>query len=540
MPLTMPLARLLGLALLALFLSLAAPPVRAEEEDFATSLQALASDNFADKAAAVQSLIPSRDPRAAPLLAALADNRLLLRPDGGLALERGDALIDPASGQSLADLKAADLSPVTINNRLRGLLHALTASLDLTSPDAALRLHAVEQVAAQPSAAAAEPLRAALAQERNAKIRALMQTTLAGLDLASDDAARRLEAVHLLAESSDRTALGQLTRLLDQEQDAGVRQAADKVAASIRTRLTLIDIAANLFQGLSLGSVLLLAAIGLAITFGVMGVINMAHGEMIMLGSYTTYVVQEGFRAYLPPGWIDAYLIAALPIAFLVTGLIGMALERGVIRFLYGRPLETLLSTFGISLILQQVVRTIFGAPNKEVSNPAWMTGGLELSGDLTLTWNRLVIIVFCLLVLGALAALLRWSSFGLQMRAVAQNRGMAAAMGIRTGRVDALTFGLGSGIAGMAGVALSQIGNVSPNLGQTYIVDSFMVVVFGGVGSLWGTLVGALSLGIVNKILEPAAGAMLGKILVLVVIILFIQKRPRGLFALKGRSVEN
>ena len=538
MPLTMPLARLLGLALLALFLSLAAPPVRAEEEDFATSLQALASDNFADKAAAVQSLIPSRDPRAAPLLAALADNRLLLRPDGGLALERGDALIDPASGQSLADLKAADLSPVTINNRLRGLLHALTASLDLTSPDAALRLHAVEQVAAQPSAAAAEPLRAALAQERNAKIRALMQTTLAGLDLASDDAARRLEAVHLLAESSDRTALGQLTRLLDQEQDAGVRQAADKVAASIRTRLTLIDIAANLFQGLSLGSVLLLAAIGLAITFGVMGVINMAHGEMIMLGSYTTYVVQEGFRAYLPPGWIDAYLIAALPIAFLVTGLIGMALERGVIRFLYGRPLETLLATWGLSLVLQQAVRTVFGPTNQEVSNPSWMSGAFEI-GQITITYNRLWILCFTLAVFAILLAMLRYTALGLEMRAVTQNRRMAASMGIATSRVDALTFGLGSGIAGIAGVALSQIDNVSPNLGQSYIIDSFMVVVFGGVGNLWGTLVGAFTLGIANKFLEPVAGAVLAKIAILVLIILFIQKRPRGLFALKGRAVE-
>jgi len=297
--------------------------------------------------------------------------------------------------------------------------------------------------------------------------------------------------------------------------------------------------AANLFQGISLGSVLLLAAIGLAITFGVMGVINMAHGEMIMLGAYTTYVTQEVFRAFVPQAYFDLYLLCAVPAGFVVAALAGIALERGVIRFLYGRALETLLATWGISLILQQLVRTIFGAPNKEVSNPSWMTGGFDLVGGFTITWNRLVIILFCFLVLGAIALILRRTSFGLHMRAVTQNRDMAAAMGIPTARVDALTFGLGSGVAGMAGVALSQIGNVSPNLGQIYIVDSFLVVVFGGVGSLAGTLVGAMSLGVINKLLEPVAGAVLGKVAILIAIILFIQRRPRGLFALKGRAAD-
>ncbi len=302
----------------------------------------------------------------------------------------------------------------------------------------------------------------------------------------------------------------------------------------------MIGIGVNLFEGLSLGSILLLAATGLAITFGVMGVINMAHGEMIMLGAYSTYVVQQLFHAFLPPGWVNAYLVVAVPVAFLVTALVGIALERSVIRFLYGRPLETLLATWGVSLILQQAVRTIFGSPNKAVANPSWMTGGIDLLGGGTLTWNRIVILIFCFVVLGALALVLRRTSFGLHMRAVTQNRDMAAVMGISTARVDALTFGLGSGIAGIAGVALSQIGNVSPNLGSIYIVDSFMVVVFGGVGSLLGTLAGAMSLGIVNKLLEPFAGAVLGKVVVLVIIILFIQKRPRGLFALKGRAVES
>ncbi len=286
-----------------------------------------------------------------------------------------------------------------------------------------------------------------------------------------------------------------------------------------------------------MGSVLLLAAIGLAITFGVMGVINMAHGEMVMLGAYTTYVVQALIRAY-NPGLFDYSLLIALPLAFGVAGAVGIAVERSIIRFLYGRPLETLLATWGLSLILQQVVRTIFGPTNQEVGNPSWMSGAFQL-GQITITYNRLWIIVFTLLVFVALLAMLRFTRLGLEMRAVTQNRQMAAAMGIRTARIDALTFGLGSGIAGIAGVALSQIDNVSPNLGQGYIIDLFMVVVFGGVGNLWGTLVGAFTLGIANKFLEPYAGAVLAKIAILVLIILFIQKRPRGMFALKGRAVE-
>jgi urea transport system permease protein len=293
----------------------------------------------------------------------------------------------------------------------------------------------------------------------------------------------------------------------------------------------------DLWFGLSLGSVLLLAAIGLAVTFGVMGVINMAHGEMVMLGAYTTFVVQDTIRT-TAPHLFDWSLAIALPLAFLVAALIGAAIERGIIRFLYGRPLETLLATFGLSLMLQQAVRTIFGPNNREVGNPGWMSGAFRLEG-LTITYNRMWIVVFAALVFVALLLVLRRTALGLQMRAVTQNRRMAAAMGIRTDRVDCLTFALGSGIAGLAGVALSQIDNVSPNLGQSYIIDSFLVVVFGGVGNLWGTLVAALSLGVVNKLLEPLAGAVLGKILVLVLLVLFIQRRPRGLFPLRGRAVE-
>jgi urea transport system permease protein len=317
-----------------------------------------------------------------------------------------------------------------------------------------------------------------------------------------------------------------------------VRAAAAEVLERIDSRLKLWGVLETIFHGLSLGSVLLLAAVGLAITFGVMGVINMAHGEMVMLGAYTTFVIQTLFREHLPAG-LDYSLALAVPAAFLVSGAFGIAIERTVIRFLYGRPLETLLATWGLSLILQQLVRSVFGPTNREVGTPGWMSGAWEVAGGLTLTYNRLWIIFFALAVLACLMLLINRSAFGLRMRAVVQNRRMAASMGIRTGRIDALTFGLGSGIAGIAGVALSQIDNVSPNLGQGYIIDSFLVVVFGGVGSLWGTLVGAMSLGILNKVLEPYAGAVLSKIFVLVGIILFIQKRPRGLFALKGRAVE-
>ena len=340
----------------------------------------------------------------------------------------------------------------------------------------------------------------------------------------------------VIAQRGDQDALA----LLDAQAAAGspaVQAVAKSAAARIAQRLAIWAVAQNVVYGISLGSVLLLAAVGLAITFGQMGVINMAHGEMVMLGAYTTFVVQELIRNNAP-GLFDASLFIAVPLAFLVAGAVGIAIERGVIRFLYGRPLETLLATWGVSLILQQAVRSLFGPTNREVGTPGWMRGAFDLGG-LVITSNRLAIVVFSLAVFASLLLVLRFTSLGLKVRAVTQNRRVAAAMGINTGRIDALTFGLGSGVAGIAGVALSQIDNVSPNLGQSYIIDSFLVVVFGGVGNLWGTLVGALSLGIVNKFLEPYAGAVLGKILLLVAVILFIQKRPRGLFALKGRAVE-
>ncbi|MBF0393113.1 MAG: urea ABC transporter permease subunit UrtB [Alphaproteobacteria bacterium] len=518
-----------ALALLAALLF--AQPAQADA--FSEAVAGLSAGGFGEKIKAVETLAALGDARAVPILRAMAEGRLLARPDGALVIDGHDA----TTGQPA---EAEGALAVSINNRLRSAIQGAVGRLGLVSPDPAERGRAAQAVLDSPSPESAAMLRKAIERETDAAVMTAMRFSLAALDLGDADPARRLAGVAALADSSlDPQVRGLLTRLAQSDSDAGVAGAARQALEGAETRLRALRIAENLFQGISLGSVLLLAAIGLAVTFGVMGVINMAHGEMIMLGAYTTFAVQEAFRAWAPAWALDFYLVAALPAAFLVSAAIGIALERGVIRFLYGRPLETLLATWGVSLMLQQLVRSLFGATNKEVANPSWMTGGIELAGGVMLTWNRVVIVLFAVAVLAGLAALMRWSFFGLGMRAVTQNRAMASAMGIPAGRVDALTFGLGSGIAGIAGVALSQIGNVSPNLGQGYIVDSFMVVVFGGVGSLWGTLVASLSLGVVNKFLEPYAGAMLGKILVLVFIILFIQKRPRGLFALRGRSAE-
>ncbi len=531
--------RLAGMVLVLLGIAL-----RAQAEDFSKLVEGLAGDGFVAEEQAVAGLGKLGDTRAEPILAALRDSRLLKAPDGRVLISEteGDKtrLIDAATAAPVSGLDPDGLDNVLVNDRLRGDIDAALGALMLFSPKPASRLAAAHDALHRPSADTAARLTTALAVEKQPDIRAEMQLALSAARLFSGTEAQRLAAIGTLATTTDPEIRGLLDRLREEPNlDPALRHAANSAVEAINRRLQLVGIVANIFEGVSLGSVLLLAAIGLAITFGVMGVINMAHGEMIMLGAYSAFICQEVFRAVLPPSWFDGYLVVAVPVGFLVAGAVGVVIERCVIRFLYGRPLETLLATWGVSLILQQAVRSIFGAPNRAVANPAWMTGGFDAIGGFTITWNRLYIIFFCFIVLGVLALILNRTTFGLHMRAVTQNRTMASAMGIRTARIDALTFGLGSGIAGMAGVALSQIGNVSPNLGSIYIVDSFLVVVFGGVGSLFGTLVGALSLGIVNKLIEPVAGAILAKIVVLVAIILFIQRRPRGLFALKGRTAE-
>ena len=514
----------------------------AAADEFADAVAGLGEGGFAAKEQAIAALGKLGDPRAVPILDALTDDRLRTAADGRVLILAPDGakLTDAATGEPVTGVEPDQLDRVVVNNRLRGGIEAALGSLTLFSPDRGTRLAAARDALRHPSADSVPALQKALAAETDSEVRAAIQISLAATQLTGGTKEQQLAAIRSLAVTTD----PRVKNLLDEfrgrpDLDPELAKAASEALASIGNRLQLIGIAANFFQGISLGSILLLAAIGLAITFGVMGVINMAHGEMIMVGAYTAYVVQQIFRTFLPREFIDLYLVMAVPVAFLFAGLLGVVLERTLIRFLYGRPLETLLATWGVSLIMQQAVRSMFGSPNKEVANPSWMTGGFDILGGFTVTWNRLYIIVFCFVVLAGLAVILYRTSFGLHMRAVTQNREMAAAMGIRTARIDALTFGLGSGIAGMAGVALSQIGNVSPNLGSIYIVDSFLVVVFGGVGNLMGTLVGALTLGVINKILEPVAGAILGKVVVLIAIILFIQRRPRGLFALKGRTAE-
>ncbi|WP_210496109.1 urea ABC transporter permease subunit UrtB [Microvirga antarctica] len=498
----------------------------------------LTTDNYADTDAGVAALVESGNPRAEAIIEALRAGTLLYG-DGKLAI-RGPAgvAVDATTATPLVASDAGSLKPVRVNNRVRRAVEAALGSMTLLSPDQRRRLDAAAAVLRSRDAAALPSLDKALAQEKVERVKIAMLEARAAIILNQPDSSPgdRLAAVATLGNLGNQNALALLANLpagASPELTAAARQASETIAAN----LALWNAAQNVWYGISLGSVLLLAAIGLAITFGTMGVINMAHGEMVMIGAYTTFMVQEVIRNHAP-GLFGASLFIALPLAFLIAGAIGIAIERLVIRFLYGRPLETLLATWGLSLILQQGVRTMFGPSNREVGTPEWMSGALQLGG-LSLTYNRIAIVIFAFAVFATLLLVLRYTSLGLYMRAVTQNRRMAGSVGIRTSRIDALAFGLGSGVAGIAGVALSQIDNVSPNLGQSYIIDSFMVVVFGGVGNLWGTLVGAMTLGVANKLLEPFAGAVLGKILLLVAIILFIQRRPRGLFALKGRAAE-
>lgn len=541
----MNLLRVFGLLLLLAAISAAIPAARAEG-DVAALRDIIAgfaqSKNFRQTEEGVRALAATGDPAAARVLDALAEGNLsfrkadkavfIIREQGGASI-----LLDPLSGEETGEAAAGSLSKVKVNNGLRRAIREALASLTLGSTDAAVREQAAETMFVTPDASAIDALQAAIDKETVANVRQRMVEARAAAVLASDFPEEQMqEAIEIIGARGDRAALSLLIGY-EARAEGTLKQAAATAIDGIQGTLAAWNAAQNIWYGISLGSVLLLAAIGLAITFGVMGVINMAHGEMVMLGAYTTFAVQNVIRASFPE-LFDWSLVMALPLAFLVAGAVGLVIERGLIRFLYGRPLETLLATWGVSLILQQAVRSIFGPTNREVGNPSWMSGSFDV-GQMAVTWNRLWIVVFALGVFALLLYVFKHTPWGLQMRAVTQNRRMAASMGIRTPWIDALTFALGSGIAGIAGVALSQVDNVSPDLGQSYIIDSFMVVVFGGVGNLWGTLVGAFSLGILNKFLEPYAGAVLGKILVLVLIILFIQKRPRGLFALRGRAVE-
>lgn len=500
----------------------------------------LLSNNLNDKSLAVDLLASNKHPRTTEILSALLEGKLYYRKSDKLLViavkqDRQYAIADALTGNDLGIVKKREIKKARSNNAVRKKIRAALALKELNDPDAAVRYQAVNTMLSNPDETVMSFLSERLKLEQDQKVRDAIELSIAITSLDTGEKADRLAAIDRVSGSLVPVVRNKLEAIVaDQDADDEIKQAAKKALDNISAKLQLNSILETLFFGLSLGSVLVLAAIGLAITFGVMGVINMAHGELIMLGAYTTYVIQQAM-----PNYIGASIIIAIPLAFIVSGLVGILIERTVIRHLYGRALETLLATFGISLILQQAVRSIFSPLNRSVITPEWMSGSLEINSALSLTYNRLYIIFFCLLVFAALYLILKKTSLGLQVRAVTQNRAMARAMGVRSARVDALTFGLGSGIAGVAGVALSQLTNVGPNLGQAYIVDSFMVVVFGGVGNLAGTLISGFSLGIANQFLEPWAGAVLAKILILIFIILFIQKRPRGLFPQKGRSAE-
>lgn len=509
----------------------------AESALFEEGVQMLYARDFKVKGQGIEKIARSRHEKAEPLLSALLAGKLyMVKKDKTLvyAKVKGSSaeIIEVMTDTPGGIVKKRKLGKITINNALRTKIKNVLASINLTNPDPAKRLDAVNKLTAGTDSDAKPMLMELLSQEKDKKVRKALATAISIVDLQSPEKEVQLQALDQLNGNINPSVLNALKAFAASEKDVVVQKKAQSAINSIEAKISLYGLFETIFFGLSLGSVLVLAAIGLAITFGVIGVINMAHGELIMLGAYTTYVLQQ-----LLPGSIGIALIISIPAAFAVSAATGIVIERSVIRFLYGRPLETLLATFGISLILQQAVRSIFSPLNRSVATPAWLSGSLQINPILSLTTNRIAILIFSLFVFSILFMTLKKSAMGLQVRAVSQNRAMARAMGVRASRVDALTFGLGSGIAGVAGVALSQLTNVGPNLGQAYIIDSFMVVVFGGVGNLWGTLLGGLSLGVANKFLEPWAGAVLAKILILVFIILFIQKRPQGLFPQKGRA---
>jgi len=496
---------------------------------------AMAQGDSDARIAAIASALQQPDAQLAPYLRALADDAVVLAGERALVVRDGQAS-DPATGAATALPEGAE--DVMNNNRLRGEISAALAALDLFSPDTPRRREAAQAMLKQPSADRIPLLDRALAQEKDTLARQSLELARSAALMNSDDAAQRREAAGALGESASPQARLLLQTRLSEEGDAQVQAQLKRSLAQVDDRLAWGERLGVVFTGISLGSILLLVALGLAITYGLMGVINMAHGELMMIGAYATYMVQNLFQAWFP-GAFDWYLLAAVPLSFLAAAAVGALMERTVLRFLYGRPLETLLATWGISLVLMQTVRTLFGAQNVGVENPIWMSGGWQLLPNLTLPLNRLVIIVFAAAVLLAMAWTISRTRLGLFVRGVTQNRPMAASMGVNTARVDTMAFALGSGVAGLAGCALSQVGNVGPDLGQSYIVDAFMVVVLGGVGQLLGTVYAALGLGILGKFLEGWTGAVLAKIAVLIFIIVFIQKRPQGIFAMKGRSAE-
>lgn len=497
--------------------------------------RALTQGDVDSRITALQQALTAPDEKTAALLQAMADDAVKISGPQVFVMRDGKVL-DPVTGQEVA--LPASAEDVINNNRMRGEIDAAISALQLLSPDVTKRVDAVKLMLKEPDITKLPMLEKALSSEADSAAKALMLLARAAIMINSDKPQERLDAAKALAQSQTPDTVLLLNQRLSQEGNKEVRNQIESSLRTIQSALGWGEKLGALFTGISLGSILLLVALGLAITYGLMGVINMAHGELMMIGAYAAYVVQILFRQYLPAAF-DWYLLVAVPISFLSAALVGAVLERLVLKHLYGRPLETLLATWGISLVLMQSVRSLFGAQNVGVENPSWMSGGLQVLSNLSLPYNRLVILGFALFVLFGMTLLIGKTRLGLFVRGVTQNRPMASALGVHTARIDTYAFSLGCGIAGLAGCALSQIGNVGPDLGQNYIVDAFMVVVLGGVGQLAGTVYAAMGLGLMNKLLEGLAGAVLAKIAVLVFIIIFIQKRPQGLFAMKGRSAE-
>jgi urea transport system permease protein len=499
--------------------------------------KAIAAGETDDRIVALTQALIAPDPPLSRLIEALLDDSVKIS-DSRVLIVKDSKAIDAVTGADV--VLPANAEDVVINNRMRRELDGAKAALGLFSASALVRSRAITELKDSADEAKLPLIDRALAQETDVTFKARLQQLRAAMLIASSDKSKRLEAATALASSAQPTVKSLLQERLQPnvETDPEVRAALKTALSNVEGKLAWGERLGVVFTGLSLGSILFLVALGLAITYGLMGVINMAHGELVMIGAYATYVVQNMFRHHLP-GSFDYYIIAAIPIAFAMSALIGAAMERTVIRWLYGRPLETLLATWGISLMLIQGVRTIFGAQNVPVENPSWLSGGWEVMSNLTLPYNRIVIIFFAFSVLALVYVLINKTRLGLFVRGVTQNRTMASCMGVNTSKIDTYAFSLGAGIAGLAGCALSQVGNVGPELGQGYIVDSFMVVVLGGVGQLAGTVYAGLGLGVLNKLLEGWTGAVLAKIIVLAFIVIFIQRRPQGIFALKGRSAE-
>ena len=519
------------------------------------ALTDLTGENADKREAAVTVLGKTRDPKWLQFLSALREGSVYARTRagktevvvGGAKATRGDQdVIDIASAYDrgpLGTVPLAELKEVPADRRLRlvikPFLDADETRTQLADPDPAVRRGAAVKLGNQAEAGAAPVVEAALEREADRWVRHALREALALIRLANGNPAQRADAARTLGELHSESARPALERLVaDTGASPAARQAAGQAIRRIDRWGLLTRTVETLFQGASLASILLLMALGLAVVFGLMGVINMAHGELMALGAYATFVVQNWFRAAWPER-VDLYFVVALPVAFLVAAAVGLVLERGVIRLLYGRPLETLLLTWGASLIIQQGLRLWFGAANVDVSAPRWLSGGVPVMVGLTLPYNRVFIIGLATVSVGAMYWLLFRTSAGLRIRAVTQNRAMSSCLGVRAGLVDATTFAFGAGLAGLAGCALTQIGNVGPSLGQNYIVDSFMVVVTGGVGKLAGTILAAAGLGGLTKGIEPALGAVFGKVAMLVAVILFLQRRPAGLFATRGRNAE-